>query len=289
MSSYATDADRELCRRIHRRFGTSYYVSTLRFSKEQRTRVHAIYAFVRVPDEWVDNPGDLSVAERLAKLRYWRCQMHRGIGGERPENPVMRAFCDVALECGLPIEEADRFLDAMEMDLTVRRYANYGRLREYMAGSASAVGVLMCYAMRAELDEGLLARARALGEAMQLTNFLRDIGEDLKRDRIYMPLDELAAFGVREEDLANGRITPALRGFMAFQIQRARDLYAYADPGIDRLPREMRRAVRMASVLYSRILEAIERNGFDVFTKRARTGPVAKAWTWVAVSLSLRG
>jgi len=271
MTTYASASDRELCRRIHRKFGTTYYISTMRFPKVLRERVHAIYAFVRVPDEWVDNPEGLSVEERSAKLRAWREEMIAGLQGVRPEHPVMRAYCDVARECNIPLSEAECFIDAMEMDLTVGRYENYQQLRDYMRGSASAVGVLMCYAMGAEIDDHLLDRARALGEAMQLTNFLRDIGEDLERGRIYMPLDELAQFGLSPDDLIAHRNTAEFKRFMKFEIQRTRDLYAFADGGIVRLPDHMRRAVLMARILYSKILDQIEANDYDVFTQRART------------------
>lgn len=284
MTTYASASDRELCRRIHRKFGTTYYISTMRFPRMLRERVHAIYAFVRVPDEWVDNPGDLCLGDQSRKLRDWRKQMVLGLQGVRPEHPVMRAYCDVARECNIPLSEAECFIDAMEMDLTVGRYENYQQLRDYMRGSASAVGVLMCYAMGAEIDDDLLDRARALGEAMQLTNFLRDIGEDLERGRIYMPLDELAQFGLSPDDLIAHRNTPAFKRFMQFEIQRARDLYAFADGGIARLPLHMRRAVLMARILYSKILDQIEANDYDVFTRRARTTKLQKIACLIQVS-----
>jgi len=287
MTRFASDQDQETCRMIHRKYGTTYYISTMRFPKPMRQRVHAIYAFVRVPDEWVDNPGGLSVAERTAKLSDWRADMHRGLRGELPEHPVMRAYCDVANECGIPVQEAEKFIDAMQMDLTISRYETYQQLRDYMSGSASAVGVLMCYAMGADIDEGLLAKARALGEAMQLTNFLRDIGEDLERGRIYMPLDELAQFALRPEDLMARRNSSQFKKFMQFEIQRARDLYAISDEGIHRLPKDMKRAVLVARVLYSKILDQIEANDYDVFSRRARTTTAQKLWFILKVSLGL--
>lgn len=288
MIPYASPSDRELCRRIHKKYGTTYYLSTLRFPSEIRRRVHAIYAFVRVPDEWVDNPAGIDVATSVAKLQEWRDDMFRGLAGAPPEHPVMRAYCDVALECGIPTEEATCFLDAMEADLTIGRYESYDDLRQYMRGSACTVGVLMCYAMGAKLDEDLLDRAKALGEAMQLTNFLRDIGEDLERGRIYMPLDELASFGLSEQDLLERRTTTAFANFMRFQIARARSLYALSDPGIDRLPPQMQNAVRMARILYCQILDRIEANSYDVFSKRARTSLLDKVKCFASITLGLR-
>lgn len=274
---FATERDYALCQQIHRKFGTTYYLSSLRFPPEHRRRVHAIYAFVRVPDEWVDNPGALSLEQRQQHLHDWRNALRDSLRGVQPEHPVMRAFCDVVRESQMPISEAEKFLDAMEMDLYVTRYRTYHQLREYMRGSASAVGIMMCYAMGSQINEDVLSRAEALGEAMQLTNFLRDISEDLERGRIYLPLDELALFGLQESDLLARKVTPDFRAFMQFEIQRARDLYHFAEPGIYHLPHAMQNAVMMARILYSQILDAIERNDYDVFTRRARTTVWQKA------------
>ena len=137
---YASPEDIEECRKIHQKYGTTYYYSTLRFPKRIQWRVHAIYAFVRVPDEWVDNPGSMGDQERLDLLRDWRDQLVRGLNGERPEHFAMRAFCDAVKECRIPIAEAMLFLDAMEMDITKSRYETYTELEAYMRGSASAIG-----------------------------------------------------------------------------------------------------------------------------------------------------
>lgn len=283
---YASDSDIEQCRKIHKRFGTTYYYSTLRFPKRIQWRVHAIYAFVRVPDEWVDNPGNLDGNERLRLLQDWREQLVRGLQGERPDHFAMRAFCDAATECRIPIEEALLFLDAMEMDLTKTRYETYEDLREYMRGSASAIGVMMCYAMCARTDYDTIARAKALGEAMQLTNFLRDIGEDLERGRIYIPLEDLRRFGVSEAELSAKEVTPPFHEMMRFEINRARKLYLMSDLGISKLPTQMRKAVLLSRLLYSQILNRIETQGYDVFCQRARTNSLHKLGcaVWVLVS-----
>lgn len=269
---YGSKTDIEVCRRIHKRFGTTYYYSTLRFPDRIRWRVHGLYAFVRVPDEWVDNPDGLSIAERRAKLEEWRTMMVRGLGGERPDHPAMRVFCDVVRDCGMPVEEAHCFLDAMAMDLEKDRYETYEDLRAYMRGSASAIGVMMCHAMGADLQADTIGRAKALGEAMQLTNFLRDIAEDYReRRRIYLPEEDMRRFGVTEEDVAEGRMTDNFRRLMRFEIDRARELYAFSDPGICLLPAEGRKAVLLARLLYSQILDRIEAQNLDVFAGRART------------------
>lgn len=276
MDKFADRQDYEVCRRIQRQYGSTYYFATLRFPRYIQRRVWAVYGFVRVPDEWVDNPGNLSIQERLDLLTDWRDQLRRGLAGERPKHPAMRAFVDTVREAEIPVGEAELFLDAMEMDVYKSRYATYEELQAYMRGSAAAVGVMMCYAMDARPDEDTLARARALGDAMQMTNFLRDIAEDVDRGRIYMPLEDLREHGVLEEDILAKRFTPQFRELMRYEVCRAKKLYFYSDLGLPRLPRRMRRAVMVARLAYAQILEKIESQGYDVFQGRARTSKVAK-------------
>jgi 15-cis-phytoene synthase len=287
-TTYANAADIEICRQIHRQYGTTYYFAAQRLPERYRRRVHSIYAFVRVPDEWVDNPDGLSKEEQAAKIEGWRQAMYRGLDGECPEHPAMRAFCDVLRECRIPLEEPDTFLDAMLMDVSVERYPTYEDLRSYMRGSASAIGVMMCHAMCARTDHDTLARAMALGEAMQLTNFLRDVGEDLERNRIYLPLEDCRRFGVTQADILGRQVTPSFRALMQFEIDRARRLYCYADFGIQKLPDRMRKGILLARLLYSQILDRIEDNDYDVFSKRARTNKVQKAACALKVALAER-
>lgn len=272
MGGHASAADHELCRRLHRRHGTTYYFATSRFPAATRRRVHALYGFVRVPDEWVDNPQE----EPAPRLREYREDLLRALGGGCARHPALRAFGDVARECGMAPEEPLCFLDAMAMDLTVARYPTYAHLEAYMRGSAAAVGMMMCDVLGAGDDPTMRAAARALGNAMQLTNFLRDVREDAARGRIYLPQDELAAFGVGEDEILAGAMSDRFAALARFQIERARALYAQADGGIPMLPPEARKAVRVARVLYSRILDRIEERGYDVFGGRARTSKVEK-------------
>ncbi|HWD41595.1 MAG TPA: phytoene/squalene synthase family protein, partial [Fimbriimonas sp.] len=199
-----------------------------------------------------------------------------GFQGVCPHDPALRAFCDVAGECAIPLEEPMRFLGAMRSDLTIRRYATYEDLRSYMRGSAAAVGVMMCSVLGASQNEIAVHAAKSLGEAMQLTNFLRDVGEDASRGRIYLPEEDLTAFGVSEQDVLDGRITPGFTDLMKFQIDRARSLYRSAEKGVALLPKNSRKAVRLAAILYSRILSRIEAGGYDVFQSRARTSKAEK-------------
>lgn len=286
MERFADHHDYEVCRRIQRQYGTTYYFATLRFPRHIRRRVWAVYGFVRVPDEWVDNPGTLTVQERLELLAGWRDQLRRGLEGERPEHPAMRAFVDAVREADIPISEAELFLDAMEMDVWKSRYATYEELQTYMRGSAAAVGVMMCFAMEARPDEATLARARALGDAMQMTNFLRDVAEDVDRGRIYLPLEDLQAHGVTEADILAKRFTPRFWELMRFEVCRAKKLYFHSDLGLPRLPRRMRRAVMIARLAYAQILDRIEEQGYDVFRGRARTSKIEKLRCAIRVAVA---
>lgn len=276
-AKFSTASDIEQCRRIHKKFGTTYYYSTLRFPKHIQWKVHAIYAFVRVPDEWVDNPGEMDCDQRLLLLKDWRDQLTRGINGKCPKHFAMRAFCDAVVESRIPLDEAFLFLDAMEMDVSKSRYQTYDELELYMRGSASAIGVMMCYAMCARTDDDTIGRAKALGEAMQLTNFLRDISEDFDRGRIYLPVEDMKRFGVSESDLRSKVVTSQFRDLMKFEIERARKLYLDSDYGIYKLPPKMRKAVLLSRLLYSQILDRIEAQDYDVFRQRARTTSLHKA------------
>ncbi len=277
--SFATPADYAVCRRLHRQYGTTYYFASKRFPRDVQRRTHAVYGFVRVPDEWVDNPGAMSPDERLAKLDDYKSQLIRGLDGVRPEHPVLRAFVDVMHESAMPLDEPLLFLDAMAMDVSVDRYETYADLKEYMRGSASAVGVMMCSVMGAPLRPDVLEAAKALGEAMQLTNFLRDVGEDGRRGRLYLPLEDLRSWNVTEEEVFAGEVTDRFVQLMKFEMDRARMLYARADEGIPQLPPHVRFPVRLARVLYARILDKIEERGYDVFSGRARTSLAEKLRT----------
>jgi phytoene synthase len=244
-----------------------------------------LYGFVRVPDEWVDHASPLR-ANAAEKLAAYRRETIEGFRGQRPNEPVLRAFLDVARECGMTPSEPLLFLDAMESDLTVTRYRTYADLERYMRGSASAVGLMLCDIMGVQRTAAITEGAMALGEAMQLTNFLRDVGEDLGRGRVYLPLEDMDRFGVTVEDLINRRKSPEFIELMDFEIRRARKLYEVADRSIPELPRAMQRPVRLSRVLYSRILNRIEASGYDVFHRRARTTSTEKLTAAVGVLMS---
>lgn len=284
--AFADDRDYAVCRQIMRQFGTTYYFATLRFPPRIRRRVYAVYGFVRVPDEWVDNPGNLTSGQRLELVDDWRNQLISGLAGTRPEHPAMRAFVDTVIECGIPLEEADLFLQAMKMDVTQTRYETYQDLERYMRGSAAAVGVMMCFAMDARADAETLGQAKALGDAMQMTNFLRDVSEDVDRGRIYLPLEDLRAHGVSEADILSRRFTPEFKRLMQYEVCRTKKLYYRSDMGLAKLPRTMRRAVLIARLAYAQILDRIEAQDHNVFLGRARTTKTQKLGWALRVALS---
>ncbi|RYG39315.1 phytoene/squalene synthase family protein [bacterium] len=289
IGKFASAADHAECRRLHRKHGTTYYFATQRFPAPIRRRVHALYGFVRVPDEWVDNPANASRTAQSQVLRDYRAQLLRGLEGVCPDEPVLRAFCDVVHEVRMPLDEPLLFLDAMEMDLTIDRYETYQDLRGYMRGSASAVGMMMCSALEAGDDPEMLKAAQSLGEAMQLTNFLRDVAEDAARGRIYLPREDLRSFGVTEEEILAGAASERFLQLMRFEIARARALYSLADAGVPMLPPCARKAVQVARVLYSRILDRLEAQGCDPFKGRVRTSTPEKLRIATQIVLGLRG
>lgn len=269
------DAAYEICKRINAHHGKTYYFSTLFFPPEVRKSVHALYGFVRWPDEIVDNPKpDSDPAQNLGDYRDATLDALKT--GES-DLPVLHAFADMAHRVKMPPEYPLAFLDAMAMDLTRSRYQTFDDLTTYTYGSASVVGLMMCHVIGISSPDAL-APAHDLGLAMQLTNFWRDIGEDYQtRGRIYLPLDDMARFGYTEAMLAGGVVNDNFRALMQFQIARARQFYACADEGIPYITPSCQLPVQLARRLYSQILDKIEDNGYDVFSRRARTSSLEKA------------
>lgn len=274
------------CRRVCRHYGRTYYFSTQFFPAEFQPSVHALYAWVRYPDEWVDNPGELTLDEQRGHLRQWREATARAIDCGQAAHPVLAAWADTVRRHAIPASYLDAFLDAMELDLTVRRYETFDDLKRYTYGSASVVGLMMCRIVGAN-DPAAVPHAESLGLAMQLTNFLRDMGEDYcLRGRIYLPMEDLARFGVTEEDIRSNRITPAFRELVTWEAARARAIYTHADEGMHFIPAGARLPVRLARILYSRILDRIERNGCDVLTRRARVPDIEKLIVLIQTKLA---
>ena len=263
-----TSAYRE-CRRITRRLSSSYWWATVLLPADRRPHVHALYAFARVADDIVDRPA----TDPASALAGFRRRFVETFEGADPPTPVLAAVAHTASELAIPREAFDRFFRSMEMDLTVEEYATWGDLLDYMEGSAAVIGEMMLPILEPVDTAAALAPARSLGLAFQLTNFLRDIGDDLDLGRQYLPQEDLRTFGV---DLTERRVTPPFRELMQFEIERCRGLYRAADRGIELLPPRSARCVGTASALYERILDAIEANHFDVFGRRATVSSARK-------------
>ncbi len=276
MTEWATQEDWKTCRDMHRSYGASYSMARKLVGAPLRKRVDAVLGFVRVPNEWIADPK-LGDAETRTRLRAFRQELKDGIDGKRPENPAMRVFVDVARETGLALNEPFLFLDAMESDLSVSRYPLYSDLERFMRGSAASVGLMVLDVLGVQRTPQITEGTMALSEAVQLTNVLRDIGPDLIRGHLYLPLEDMDRFGVAEEDLYNRRVTAEFIDLMAFEIKRTRTLFATSDEAISELPRFAQRPVRLARTLSAGILEKIEQSGFDVFHKRPEVSGFEKA------------
>lgn len=275
----------EFCRAVQKTHSRTYYISTRLFPPEVRRHVHALYAFTRYADEIVDDPEkDVGAGVRLEALEAFEARTMGALAGEEVGDPVLRAFANTARECGIGRGYLESFMRSMKMDTYVRRYPTYEDLEEYMYGSAAVVGLMMCRIIGVEAEEAL-PHAEALGEAMQLTNFLRDIGEDWGRGRVYLPLEDLKRFGCSEEDIGAGRVNEAFVELMRFEVGRARMLYLIADQGIRYIPRGRRYPVIVARHLYADILERIEELGYDVFSGRAGTTFAGKLRVLVACAM----
>lgn len=262
--------DYRICREVQRRFGKSYYFATRFFPAEIRPHVHALYAFVRLPDQWVDEPARNDPREIARCIDEYERTLQRALAGAWVDEPILRAFAHTARLFEIPENYMQDFLNSMRQDLLCLRYHTYSELQQYMWGSAAVVGAMMLCLFRCH-NETLLPPATRMGEAMQMTNFLRDVGEDWQRGRIYLPYEDMERFGVTEKDFADGRLSEPMVELLRFEIERTRALYREAETGIPLLPREYRYPVLLGSRLYARILDRIEANGYDVFRQRAHT------------------
>ena len=268
-----------VCCGLHRTHGRSYYLATKLLPAWKRRHVHALYGFTRYTDDIVDAGGDSGGPARAARLGRWADQFYTAIEGTRaPADPVLRAVRHTIATFGLPRGDFDAFFASMRMDLHVRDYADYAALLEYMEGSAAVIGTMMLPILLAPDDgPGPVAAAadragesaRQLGLAFQLTNFIRDVAEDLDRGRVYLPVADLESFGVGRADLAAPSASPAVRRLIAFEVERARDHYRRAQPGLALLPARSRRCVRLAYAIYGGILDRVEEAGYDVLAGRA--------------------
>jgi phytoene synthase len=263
------------CRRVNARHGRTYYLATRLLDPRQRPAVHALYGFARHVDDLIDNPPPGAGKKQVdAAVSDAERRLYEGLETGRCAGPLLPAVVDTADRYRIPRRYFSAFLRSMRMDLTVTGYPDRCALEQYMHGSAEVIGlqVLPVLATVTTIAEAA-PHAAALGRAFQLTNFLRDVAEDLDRDRVYLPADELAAFGVDRELLRWcarwRRVDPRVRRALADQIATTRAVYRFAHTGIAMLHPVSRPCVATAFTLYAEILARIERADHNVFAVRA--------------------
>ena len=259
----------ELCRRINKAHGRTYYFATRFLPAGKRRHVYALYAFARYADDLVDHM-DLSwdADRRRKELEAWSDEFAAALESGRTDDPVLVAVLSTVAELGIRHDDLRAFLASMAMDLTVTRYATYDALSAYVYGSAAVIGAMMLPVL-GTVHPQAREHAMTLGVAFQLTNFLRDVAEDWDRGRIYLPLEDLERFGVTEEDFRRRHVTPELRRLLAFEAARARALYRRAEAGWAMLAPSSRACIRIAHRLYAEILDRIEAGDYQVFRTRA--------------------
>jgi phytoene synthase len=254
-----------VCRDLTRTASKTFYLASNFLPPEKRRAVWAVYAFCRTADDIIDRTAP--AGERLSAIAELEEKLLAASRGYARE-PIFVAYADAARRFDIPVGPALDLLRGTRTDVTIRRYESYDELLEYCYLVASTVGLLVSPILGYSNAEAL-GYAVTLGRAMQLTNILRDVGEDALMGRIYLPAEDMRRFGYTEASLFAGRIDDAFVGLMEFQIARVRALYAAAEPGIAMLSADSRYTVRLAYTLYGRILNEIESNGYDVFTRRA--------------------
>jgi phytoene synthase len=272
---------------IHRQTGKTFYYATRLLPERVRNPTYVLYAFFRMADEVVDNPNGLSATEQDERLLEIK---NAALGREPTDEPVLSAFSEVRERHGIPDKEVEVFIEAMRTDIQKARYESYDELETYMRGSAAAVGVMMTHIMDAADSGAAAPRARRLGEAFQLTNFIRDVGEDIAdRDRIYLPATTLEACDADPTNIEKRRFTDELGAAIDRELDRAEWLYREGVAGIKYLPLDCQLPVLTAAVLYADHHRLIRECGNDTITKTPSLGTLRKLslvaktrwyWTW---------
>ena len=265
----ALKASYEECKRLNSLHGKTYYLATLLLPVEKRPYVHALYGFARYADEIVDDlASTLSPQEKADALRSWSSGVLTDLKAGTSTDHIGRALVDTARKFDIPHQHFVDFLHSMEMDLTVTEYQTYDDLLEYVYGSAAVIGLEMVPILGYS-DQRAYEAAKKLGIAFQLANFIRDVGEDLERGRVYLPLQELAQFGVSRADLEARIATTEIKAALKFQIARVRKLEESSRTGIAMLGAPSQPCIETARILYCGIVDAVEEIDYEVFTKRA--------------------
>ena len=271
----------EYCQQKAASSGSSFYNSFRFLPPNRRRAITALYAYCREVDDVVDECSDTQIA--ATKLVWWRQELDRLYAGQ-PEHPVTRALQPVLAEFNLPQELLLEIIDGMEMDLQQTRYADFTTLSLYCYRVASVVGLLAAEIF-GYTERKTQKYAHDLGMAFQLTNIIRDVGEDARRGRIYLPLDELQRFEVPVDDILNARQTDNFRRLMEFQIERAEHYYAQAMSELPAVDRKAQRPGLVMAAIYRTLLDEIKRDGCQVLRQRISLPPLRKLWiawrTWI--------
>jgi len=272
----------EYCQQKAAKSGSSFYYSFLFLPAERRRAITALYAFCREVDDVADEVGDAGVAR--TKLAWWRTEVANLFAGH-PQHPVTRALAPFVASCGLDSGRMNEIIDGMEMDLTHHRYPDFEALKLYCHRAAGVVGQLSA-GIFGYANPSTLEYAESLGIAFQLTNIIRDVGEDARRGRVYLPADELARFGLDGRGLLEHRDDERFRSLMAFQADRAISYYELARSRLPPEDRRQQRAGLVMAAIYRALLDEIRRDGFRVLDRRVALTPLRKLWlawkTWVS-------
>ncbi|MFM8350461.1 MAG: phytoene/squalene synthase family protein [Actinomycetales bacterium] len=260
----------ERCRQLNAAHGKTYYLATLLLPPAKRPYVHALYGFARYADEIVDDLASTLTDEQKAQwLGDWGDAFLADLDRGYSSDPICNAVVDTVQRWQIPREHFVAFLHSMRMDLTVTEYATYADLYEYVYGSAAVIGLQMVPILEPRSAEAV-ERAKDLGVAFQLANFIRDVGEDLDRGRVYLPLNELAEHGVTRQDLERRVATEPIKAALRAQVRRVKELEEHARPGIAMLDPTSQPCIEAARELYCGIVDEVERIDYEVFTRRAK-------------------
>jgi phytoene synthase len=263
------------CKRLNNLHGKTYFLATRLLPPEKRPFVHALYGFARYADEIVDDlASTLSENEKAKSLKSWGDEVLANIKSGKSHDHIGAALVDTVNRFSIPISYFEAFLHSMTMDLTVTEYHTYEDLYEYVYGSAAVIGLQMVPILGTVSKQSMIEAniaAEKLGTAFQLANFIRDIGEDLTRGRVYLPVTELQSHGVTREMLEERIVTPQIKNALKEQIKRVRSLQAESKAGINLLSVESRACIEAASELYCGIVDEVEKIDYQIFNKRAKT------------------
>jgi phytoene synthase len=271
----------EYCQQKAAASGSSFYYSFLFLPRERRLAITALYAFCREVDDVVDETSDAQLA--ATKLAWWRKEV-AGLYAGNPQHPVTKALAPCLEKFSIEAKHLGEIIDGMEMDLTQSRYLDWPGLERYCYHVAGVVGLLAARIFGYS-DPRTLDYAKHLGIAFQLTNIIRDVGEDARKNRIYLPMDDLKRFGVPAADILNCRDTPGFQELMRYESERAKSYYEQAFSALPAADRKAQRPGLIMAAIYRTLLDEIERDGFRVLKQRTSLTPVRKLWiawkTWV--------